>query len=510
VSLYSAGVLLGCRVSWSGTLDQCVARAAEGAWNDPRRTAAGAVARDLEAARVVVTLLHDRRCLGRVTQARAAAMLRPGLDTVAVGGGGKGAVLLAHVLTHRGWSATRFCAEAQKKGGVPETRARWVTCSSASWAETPRGAVALYFGFPARGTPGPCPRDDAAALGDYVLRQIGPDGLPAYAYDPVRDASTVGGTAGRAILALAALDAAGRTLRRAHFREAAAAGLDRCLEHLRLETAGPRLALPGWQNGFAAETVLLWALAASGAAVERRRGRAAARALARHVAARLHPDGVFSTSAPGQRLGIDHDLLSGTALLALARYEAATGERVLPDMGLSLAWYRSRFRAGRPWGMVHWHLQAWSAIHALRGGPGQAAFVFELADWAADRQLATNGAYLSSLSPRGPSFHTACVLEGMADAQDLAACAGDRPRAHAYARSLRAGLAFMNHLVVRDEDTFCMPRGSLAVGGVRESLLASTIRIDFVAHHLLALSRLAANAAFCATGPAGPDPTPHP
>ena len=488
VTLYRDG-LLGCRVSFGGSLDECVARATQGAWDDPRRARGGPV-RDAGEVRIAVTLMHDARALGRVSLARAAETLRVGLEGVSVAGDRKGGVMLAQVATHYSWTGERLCRALLAKSGVPEERANWTTLASATWIEDDgRGAVPLEFGFPARDGRAPVADEDGEALGGYVLRQIGADGLPAYAYDPVRGARTTQGGAGRRIFALGALHAAGRALGRADFTDAARRGLTHCASHLQAAEDGPALRLPGERAGFAADVVLLWALADAG---ELALAGDAADALAARVAARLHPDGVFADARPGRRLGIDHDILPGAGLLALARYEAAGGRRVLPDdLGPSLRFYRGRFRAGRPWAMVHWQLQAWSALHAASGDPEQAAFVFELADWAAANQLEKNGAFVSTLYPRGPSFHTACVLEGMADALATARRVDDGARAEAYARSVDAGLAFMDRLVIRPRDTFCMPDPAAALGGVRESPVSSLVRIDYVAHHLLVLARLA-------------------
>jgi len=110
-----------------------------------------------------------------------------------------------------------------------------------------------------------------------------------------------------------------------------------------------------------------------------------------------------------------------------------------------------------------------------------------MADWALDSQHERTGAFISELSPTGPSFHTAFLVEGIAAAWRLAVGLGDLDRAARYGHSCKEGLQFMNRLIIWPEDTFCMREPERAVGGVRGSLITSIVRIDFVSHTLYAL-----------------------
>ena len=79
--------------------------------------------------------------------------------------------------------------------------------------------------------------------------------------------------------------------------------------------------------------------------------------------------------------------------------------------------------------MVGWHPQGWEAIHRINPDPAIADHVFEIADWAIDRQLTKNGAFLEDLSEKEPSFNTGFIAEGMASAWAIARRAGDDARA---------------------------------------------------------------------------------
>jgi hypothetical protein len=137
--------------------------------------------------------------------------------------------------------------------------------------------------------------------------------------------------------------------------------------------------------------------------------------------------------------------------------------------------------------MVFWQTQGWAALFERTGERCIADFVFELADWAVERQLDKNGAFLVDYAPDGPGFHTACVLEALADAWSVARQFGDSEREQKYHSHWLRGIDFVNTLIIREEDCFAMPEPSKAIGGVRESLTNSTVRIDYVAHSLLAM-----------------------
>ena len=153
-----------------------------------------------------------------------------------------------------------------------------------------------------------------------------------------------------------------------------------------------------------------------------------------------------------------------------------------------LVYERQRFRVRPTWGSASWQMQGWAAIYAVQHQPAQAEFVFELADWALDRQLEKNGVFLEELTPYGPSFNTGFIAEGIAAAWHTAELAGDRDRAAHYARSWRAAISWLRRLMILPEDTFCMPDAAHALGGVRAAPNRSDVRVDFVSHALHALT----------------------
>jgi hypothetical protein len=278
----------------------------------------------------------------------------------------------------------------------------------------------------------------------------------------------VEGASARIIHALAALEEAGRTFGVGAWSETGRRGLRRCLA----TEAQPPPAMTACQ--------LLAALSAFDDSKS-------AAALATRVAAMLQPDGRITDHPEGRGVASEHDFLPGVALLSLAKYAKRSGDgHALELVGPQFEWYRRRFRLRHPWGMVGWHTQAWTALHEFTRSDEHAAFVFEMADWALDRQHVRTGAFLSDLSPEGPSFHTAFLAEGIAAAWLLAIRVRDAGRADKYARSCNRALRFMDELIILPEDTYCMPDPVRARGGVRGTLTSSGVRIDYVSHTLMA------------------------
>jgi orotate phosphoribosyltransferase len=482
VTLYHRG-LGGCTLAWSGSLDDCLGRATRGALRDHRfgERLAGAPVEEID---LVVSVLHDREWVGELPTANVARKLRLGLDALAVQQGERAALFLPSVAVDHNWSKERMVAELLRKAGIAGGSCQWATFRAATWVRAQDGAVRrLWFGFPVRGERARGEeevRADVALLAEYLLRSRGPDGLPEYEYLPIEGQRIRGGTAARVIHALAALDEAGRFLDDPSLSAAAREGLRFCVAHLG-GPAGDTLALPGLTAGLMATATLLEVLAGCGEAELL----APAAPLANRLLGLLRPDGRISERLTG---AADHDYLPGAVLLALARYWAAGGERFgVERLDGAFEWYRRRFRMLQPWGMVGWQTRSWAALHALTRNPEHAAFVFEMADWSLDWQHERTGAFITDLHEAGPSFHTAFLIEGITEAWELAVELGDSRRAAAYERSWREAVRFLDQLIIRREDTFCMADAGRALGGVRSSRANSDVRIDFVSHTLLAL-----------------------
>ena len=245
VTLYHRGVA-GCFLTWNGSLDACVVRAATRALSDARfiERNKGKSISDLA---IAVSVLHDREWLGETTLGKAAAKLRMGADTMSVQQGDRRGFLLASVGPHFNWGKERFAQEVLGKAGVDKPPYTWCTYQTATWLETPQGVRKIASGFPERGLKPQGPEQwkaSMALLGGYIARNIGANGLPEYAYLPVTGQRAVQGSPARLIHALAALDEAGQALSKPEWRATAARGLGYCMRRLGEHNGKLMLSLP--------------------------------------------------------------------------------------------------------------------------------------------------------------------------------------------------------------------------------------------------------------------------
>ena len=486
VSLYQNGFLergVGCGHSLAEDLQ---AAATDAAARLRRRT--GDAGRRLEPA-VLVTVLHDPEAYGRASLAYVAQKLRAGLDALVGGCGEEREVLLPTALVYNNWSKEQFVAALAQKLRSCASPVQWTGFRTTGWVRTNGSAVRLHQGFaarsmrPGKGFPNPAARRLARQMGGYIFYHQDRSHIPAYRYWPLSDEREARGTAARAIHALDALGSIGVVLRRPAWLRASRAGLRPFLEcvdprrHARLRMADAA-------GGGLAECVLLAALAHGDSAMV---GDPRTRALAERVGGFFRPSGAISEQ-PETVTGQLHDYLPGAALLAIGRFCAARKLAPPREWRRHLAWCRARFLRRPTWGMAGWLPQGWGEMHGLTRDASQAGLAFEVADWALDRQLAKNGAFLEELSPEEPSFNTGFIAEGVAAAWRTALRSGERGRARRYEASWRAACAFVDTLVIKPGDTFCMPRPEASLGGVRTTSSRCDVRIDQVSHGLHALA----------------------
>ena len=320
------------------------------------------------------------------------------------------------------------------------------------------------------------------SLVGYTLRNSSRDGVPLYHLQPVTDRRVAAGTGPRQLHALLGVRRAAALLGESGWAAAAARGLQTYLSN----PAGSVRA-GGFANGPGGPLADAVAFAALGAPDGPDAGREATAAIGTRLLAMVRSTGVVS--AGPVRLDADQDMefLPGAVLAALA-VDPRLLARVPVDRWPRIQRvHQERFRALRTWGLVGWQMQAWSAVHARLADRDSAALVFEIADWALDRQLDTTGAFLETLSPDEPSFNTGFIAEGIAAAWATALRVGDRARVERYRRSWQRAGDFMRTLLIGPDDLFCLAAGTSALGGVRLTPSCPDIRADSVSHWLNAL-----------------------
>jgi hypothetical protein len=172
------------------------------------------------------------------------------------------------------------------------------------------------------------------------------------------------------------------------------------------------------------------------------------------------------------------------ALAAAARIGLIAAEQ--PKIHQAFRFYRHRFRYRRDFGQVSWLALAFSAWSKLVSNREWADFVFEIVDWILQFQHARTGGFMTDHQPDTPGFTTAVYLEAVGAALHLAKQFSPE-RQGRYEDAWRRGFCFLDRLVIQDRDESLLPNPGYAVGGVREGLYLSHVRIDFVQHALAAI-----------------------
>ncbi len=204
---------------------------------------------------------------------------------------------------------------------------------------------------------------------------------------------------------------------------------------------------------------------------------------------RIDPHGRVGTHRdPDAATAAHQDYAPGQALLALAFAveHGVTGPR--PETAVrALRHYRRRFRLNQHWGSVAWLAQAYTAWGRVLDDPEWTAAAHEVVDRALPFQSVATGGFLNDHQSDSPGATTALYLEGVAAALAGAEAVGDTERARRYRLAGERGLRFLDRLVYQERDACVLPNPDWAIGGVRTSLTASDVRIDYVHHALAAL-----------------------
>jgi len=172
------------------------------------------------------------------------------------------------------------------------------------------------------------------------------------------------------------------------------------------------------------------------------------------------------------RIGDEQEYAPGQVLYALALAGAKGSEA-----SRALAYYRRRWRQRHAWGSAGWLMLAFAAW-------GEAETAFEIADWTLESQSVREGGWWNDHQHDAPGALAAVYLEGLAGGP-LRLAKGARRRR--YLAALDRGLKFLGRLVYQPCDAPVLPNPDWALGGVRPSLTAGEVRIDFVQHALSAM-----------------------
>jgi AMMECR1 domain-containing protein/orotate phosphoribosyltransferase len=484
VTLLKNGVL-GCAVSERRGLDEAVVAAAEAAVQDARF--ATITAESFNNVQASVSVLYDPEQIPWTTAKSAVVKLRLGRDSLAVKNGDKQAIFLESVAPHYDWEKEKIAERILKKACIADQSGQWTTFRTTTWLGTGASVVRQSFGFadlPAGRCDAKSLYGDLALVGGYIDANLLESGLPLYARTPVPGWVWEEGSAARLIHGLGGLLQAGRLLGRADWMSRAERGIRLCLEAVQVPAG--RLLLDKQRCGPMADCDLL--------AVSCDAGLASADwpqidALFERVSAMFRPNGWIHPDGQPVRSERDADYLPNAAILAIAAYKAANPTGLAAKLEPYRAWQERRFRLLHRWGQAGWLPQACAEVFRATGGCEYSSTAFLVADWCLEQQIDATGAFLTDLSPGGPTFHTAFIAEGIADTWATAMACQDYERALAYERAWWRAMEFVRRLIIRPADAICFADPDRSIGGVRGSLTSSTIRIDFVSHVAIALAK---------------------
>ncbi|HVE84005.1 MAG TPA: AMMECR1 domain-containing protein [Myxococcales bacterium] len=491
VSIYRHGRLYGCMGSTlrGQPLDACIQELCGLALQDSRFQDRLSAA-DAGAVAVEVSVLHDPLELGEMSPEEVMDRVRLGEQALLAYQGSRSGLLLPFVVVHDNLGRDRYAWEVIDKAGITRPPYRWCRFDTATWLAGPEGLCRIERGLPVAGPPEPVERAVprlAALMADYLLRHRRDDGIPYTRYAPFSNALSEGMDLARFAHWVWTMTRAHRSLGRADLGEAANKALQLLLQYLGEDEGGR-----AWLKHEAEDAPSISEVAFLLLALCERPGDPATPARARALAATLWSSidlhGRFATHRNATAPDSYQDYLPGQALLALgcaarAGLTAVDGSK----LARAVSFYTHRFRYRRDWGQVSWLAQAFAVWSGVTKDAALADRAFEIADWALGFQNKKTGGFLNDHQSDTPGYTTGVYLEAVAAARELASTRGDAERRRRYDAACERGVAFLDRLVYQDRDRVLLPNPAWAVGGVRASLDASEVRIDFVQHALAAL-----------------------
>ena len=498
LTVYVRGRLRGCMGAVVRDLDADIKRLARAALDDNRFAAADTHEGDkLDPAGVAVSVsfLFAPLVLGYFSPEEVVTRVRHGEQTLMAYRGDRVGLLLPFVAATQNLDRVHFARAILEKAGIDEPPFNWCRFDCATWLAVAGGAHPLVGGFPVDDAADSSPLPEllsrlATLHAQYLLRHRKDDGTPYLSYEPCQNRLYEGIEPARLAHAAWVFARAGRTLAQGDLSAAAREIIDRLLRTAADNEQGCWLEADDNSAPSVAEvSFLLLALLELPADDERR---SVIPRLAATLRASIDRHGrIVTHRPPAASPEVYQDYFPGQALLALGAAVAA-GQAEADEDALRRAfrYYRHRFRYRRHFGQVSWLMQACALWWHATGDAQFSDFVFEIGDWILGYQQEKTGGFINDHQPDAPGYTTALYLEGVAAALKLAAARGDEPRRAKYLASITRGFRFLERLIIQQRDACVLPNPALAVGGLRQSVHRSEVRIDFVQHSLSALLEL--------------------
>lgn len=490
LTIYINGNLRGCMGTVVRDLDADIKNLARAALKDERFEDISETA--VEAARVAVSIsfLFSPLVLGHFSPDEVVTRVRQGEQTLMAYKGERVGLLLPFVASTHNLDRVNFARAVIEKAGITEPEFNWCRFDCTTWLADEEGVRRLVGGFPLSEPESPKLEEMlarfAALHSQYLVRHQAANGALRLRYEPFQNKAYEGADVPRTAHAAWVLARAREAFGGNDLATASDKIIDYLLSAVVSDETGCWLKLNDDDEPSIAEvSFLLLALLKLSPDDARR---ATIPALAATLWSSIDSFGRIATHRPPVTSSeAFQDYFPGQALLALGA-AAANGQTEVNEERLRRAfhYYRHRFRYRRHFGQVSWLMQAFARWWRLTKDSAMAEFVFEIGDWILGYQQEKTGGFINDHQPDAPGYTTALYLEGIGAALKLAQATGDADREREYMKAITHGFRFLDRLIIQPRDASMLPNPALAIGGLRQSIHRSEIRIDFAQHSLAA------------------------
>lgn len=488
LTIYVNGHLRGCMGSAIHSLDDDLRKVAKASVHDERFTSDAPV--DPGSVAVSITFLFNPLELGEVSAEEVGHYYRHGEQTLMVYRGHQVGLLLPFVAAIWNLDPAEFAHAVLEKAGLTEPPYYWCRFDCVTWLADSAGVWPTLGGFPQRNHESKAEELVArhrALHTRYLLRQLREDGTFFSRYQPFQDSRSEEVDAARQSHGAWVLARGSKMEGREDVRNAADRVIDSLL--LKVSQEGDEIWLHSDdETSSVAELSFLLLALSNLPQCDPRRSLIAPLSVMLWSCIDL-PSGRISTHrGPGHSPDAFQDYFPGQVLLALAVACEVNASRIDEErLQRSFRYYRHRFRYNRHFGQVAWLMQAFSKWWQVTGESCFAEMVFEVGDWLLGYQQDKTGAFINDHQPGTPGYTTAVYMEGIAAGLQVAVAIRDDTRYQAYCRSFARGQSFLDRLIIQERDRPILPNPDLAIGGLRQGIYYSEVRIDFVQHSLSAI-----------------------
>jgi AMMECR1 domain-containing protein/orotate phosphoribosyltransferase len=492
LTVYINGRLRGCMGSVVRDLDADLKKLARAALDDQRFSD---VAEAAEPSRVAVSIsfLFAPLVLGYFSPEEVVTRVRQGEQTLMAYKGERVGLLLPFVASTQNLNRVNFARAVLQKAGIEGTEFNWCRFDCATWLADAEQTRLLIGGFPLSE---PESRTMEVLLArfatlhcQYLVRHQMDDGTLYLSYEPFQNSLCEGTDTPRTAHGAWVLARARNAFSGGELSAASDKIIDHLLSAIVSNEKGCWLETNEGEPSVAEVSFLLLALLELPHDDARR---ATIPNLAATLWSSIDSHGRINTHRPPVASPeAFQDYSPGQVLLALGAATVAGQTEMNEDkLRRAFHYYRHRFRYHRHFGPVSWLMQAFAQWWRVTEDSSMAEFVFEIGDWILGYQQEKTGGFINDHQPDAPGYTTALYLEGIAAALKLARSINDAERHRRYLDAIAHGYRFLDQLIIQPRDSCLLPNPALAIGGLRQSIHRSEVRVDFVQHSLSTILEL--------------------